>query len=88
MTPWQWWAGELDNPTYDLAGDCATREDVIREAIRFLKPGEQFRIVEARSSEDRRYEGSDHIPFLRTRNNEIITVGPIAAQPSAEGGEA
>lgn len=79
MTPWRWWAGELDEDVYDLVEDCATREEVIQAASRQLSPGDQFRIVEARASEDRRYEGSDFVPFLRTRNKEVITVGPVLA---------
>lgn len=77
MTPWAWWAGEIDDDVYSLAMEEPTREAAIREASRLLRPGDQFRIVEARSSTDRRYEGSDFVPFLRTRNNEIVTVGPV-----------
>lgn len=80
MTPWTWWAGELDDDTYGLA-EGSTREAVILEASRQMKTGQQFRIVEARASEDRRHEGSDCVPFLRTRNHEIITVGPIEVRP-------
>jgi len=79
MTPWSWWAGELDAETYDLACDVPTREAAIQEASRQLQAGETFQIVEARSSEDRRHEGSDRVPFLRTRNHEIITVGHVVA---------
>lgn len=79
MTPWSWWAGELDDNTYSLAGDEPTRDDCIREASRGMKAGDQFRIVEARASTDQKYEGSDFVPFLRTRNSEIITVGPVLA---------
>ena len=77
MMPWRWWAGELDDDVYNLAGDEPTREAVIKVARYGLKPGDQFRIVEARASSDRRYEGSDFVPFLRTRNAEIITVGHV-----------
>lgn len=78
MTPWSWWAGEIDADSYALA-EAATREAVIQQASSGMKPGDQFCIIKARSSEDRRYEGADMVPFLRTRNHEIITVGPIAA---------
>jgi hypothetical protein len=78
MTPWGWYAGELDELTYDLACDEPTREAAIREACRNLRPGEQFQIVEARSSTDRKYEGSDCVPFLRTRNKEILTAVAVA----------
>ncbi len=79
MTPWTWWAGDLDDDVYGLA-EAKTREEVIRDAAQQLKPGEQFRIVEARASQNRKYEGSDMVPFLRTRNHEIVTVGPIASE--------
>lgn len=77
MTPWTWFAGNLDDDVYDLA-EADTREKVIAAALDastgWLKPGAQSRIVEARSSTAKKYEGSDFVPFLRTRNKEIITV--------------
>lgn len=77
MTPWTWFAGNLGDDVYDLA-EADTREKVIASALDastgWLKPGDQFRIVEARSSTAKKYEGSDFVPFLRTRNAEIITV--------------
>ena len=79
MTPWSWWAGEIGADSYALVGDEKTRAAVIRAASRLLRPGDQFQIIEARLSEDQRYEGDDLVPFLRTRNHEIITVGPVAA---------
>lgn len=82
MTPWRWWAREPGDDTYDLACDEPTREAVIQEASRHLKPGDRFEIIEARASEDRRYEGSDLVPFLRIRNGETVTV---AASPSDGG---
>lgn len=85
MTPWSWWAGELDADAYDLAAEEKTREAAIQVASRQLKPGEQFQIIEARSSTDAKYEGADLVPFLRTRNHEIITVGPMTAKPSSGG---
>jgi hypothetical protein len=83
MTPWTWWAGEIDEDTYGLA-EAATRKDVIREASQGLKPGDKFRIVEARTSTAAQYEGSDCVPFLRTRNHEIITVGPVEVSPAPQ----
>lgn len=77
MTPWTWFAGNLDDDVYDLAEED-TREKVIEAALDastgWLKPGDQFRIVEARSSTAKKYEGADFVPFLRTRNSEIVTV--------------
>lgn len=80
MTPWTWFAGNIDDDVYDLA-EADTREKVIASALDastgWLKSGDQFRIVEARSSTAKKYEGSDFVPFLRARNEEIITVeGP------------
>lgn len=78
MTPWTWFAGNLDDDVYDLA-EADTREKAIEAALDastgWLKPGGQFRIIEARSSTAQKYEGSDFVPFLRTRNSEIIPVG-------------
>ena len=86
MSPWEWWASELDDDVYGLAGGEKTREEVIRLACQQMCSGEQFRIVEARSSSDRRYEGQDFVPFLRTRNLEIVTVGPVPTPaPTQEG---
>lgn len=73
MTPWTWFAGEIDEDVYELAEEN-TREKVIEAAMRHLSVGDQFRIIEARSSTAKKYEGSDFVPFLRTRNLEIIEV--------------
>lgn len=73
MTPWTWHAGRLDEDVYDLA-QASTREAAIREAASQLEVGEQFRIIEARSSEAEQYEGADFVPFLRTRNAKIVSV--------------
>lgn len=73
MTPWTWHAGHLDDDIYDLAEE-PTRERVIEVASLYLAVGDQFRIIEARSSTNAKYEGADFVPFLRTRNAEIITV--------------
>ncbi len=74
MTPWSWYAGEVDEFAYDLACDEPTREAAINAAVIQLEVGDQFQIIEARSSEAKRYEGDDTIPFLRTRNHELVTV--------------
>jgi hypothetical protein len=78
MTGWEWWAGDIDEDDYGLEGGIPTKDEVIRRVSRYMKPGDRFRVIEARSSADRRYEGSDFVPFLRTRNKEIVTVGPVA----------
>ncbi|KAB2680526.1 hypothetical protein [Brucella tritici] len=78
MTPWTWYAGHLDDDVYDLA-EATTREKVIEAALEevtgWLNPGDRFRIIEARSSDAKKYEGADFVPFLRTRNAEIIEIG-------------
>lgn len=77
MTPWRWWAGHPGESNFDVACECSSREEAIREACRNLGPGDQFVIVEARQSEAAKYEGAECIPFLRTRNRELLTVGPV-----------
>lgn len=74
MTPWSWYAGEVGEYSYDLACDEPSREAAINAAVAQLEVGDQFQIIEARSSEAKRYEGDDITPFLRTRNHELITV--------------
>jgi len=74
MTKWYWYAGEIGDDTYDLVSDAPTREDAIKEASRQLQIGDRFQIIEARSSQAKKYEGSDFVPFLRTRNHEIVSV--------------
>lgn len=74
MTPWSWCAGQVDEFAYDLACDEPSRDAVIAAAVAQLEVGDQFQIIEARSSEAKRYEGDDITPFLRTRNYELITV--------------
>ncbi len=74
---WEWYAGEVDCFTYDL-GCALSREEVIAQAEGRMKPGEQFQIIEAKASQAAKYEGSDHVPFLKTRNFEIVTVSKEA----------
>ncbi len=75
MTPWSWYAGEVDEYAYDLACDEPSREAAITAAVTQLEVGDQFQIIEARSSEDKRHVDDDGIiPFLRTRNHELVTV--------------
>lgn len=84
MTPWRWYAGIPGEDNYDLAWDCASRDEVIREAVRELEPGDTFQIIEARASEAAEHEGSDCVPFLRTRNHEVLTVGPALAKQGSD----
>lgn len=76
MSPWRWWAGCPGERTYDLACDCESRDEAVREALRNLSPGEKFQVIEARSSEAAVHEGADCVPFLRTRNHEVLVAGP------------
>ena len=69
---WEWWAGVVGEPIYDLAGGCSTREEVIAQAMREAAAGEPIQIIEARSSSAARYEGAESVPFVKTRNHEII----------------
>ncbi len=75
MTPWTWFAGSPGEPVYDIA-EAPTRAAVISAACRELGPGDTFRIVEARMSTDKQYEGDDFVPFCRERNHETLIVGP------------
>lgn len=72
MTGWEWWAGHLDEPIYDIAGGCASRADVIAQARENIGDRETFRIIEARSSTSLKFEADDFVPFMQTRNAEII----------------
>lgn len=74
MKPWYWYAGEIGEDTYELASDAPTREAAIEQASQHLSVGDQFQIIEARSSDAQKYECSDFVPFLRTRNHEIVSV--------------
>lgn len=75
MSPWTWWAGIPDDESYALA-EASTRDDVIKAALEELVPGDTFEIIEARSSDAKKWEGGDFVPFLRSRNHEVFVVGP------------
>ncbi len=81
MTPWRWWVGhdEDGEPETYAIGEVGSREEAIELGTRETEPGKRFWIVEARSSDARRYEQADVIPFLRTRNKEVIATPPIDA---------
>jgi hypothetical protein len=80
MTPWAWyWKHEGDE---GYGEECSSREAVIAAAHREVDPGATFEIVEARMSESLKYEGDDFIPFLRSRNQEVLT----APEPTGGGG--
>lgn len=72
MTRWEWWAGIVGEPIYDVAGGCSSREEVIAEALRNVSADEDIQIIEAVSSTAAKYDGADHVPFVRTRNHEVI----------------
>lgn len=87
MTPWRWFAGHPGEPVYDYACDEPTREAAIATALRNagLGPGGRFRIIEARSSEALIHDGSECVPFLRTRNEETLVVGDDGTAITAVG---
>lgn len=74
MTPWAWYWKHPDDESY--GEECSSREAVIAAAHREVRPGETFEIIEARMSEAVEHEGSDFIPFLRSRNHEVLTAPP------------
>lgn len=81
MTVWEWWWLEDGGQEYEgWAGACASRDDAIKEAQREVPVGARFIIIEARSSTAEKYEGADWVPFLRTRNREVLTNGPVAPE--------
>jgi len=73
VSPWSWFAGEIDAESYGLAEE-ASRDAVIAAALKELEPGDVFEIIEARSSDAKKYEGSDFVPFLQWRNHELLKV--------------
>ncbi|MGE0178963.1 MAG: hypothetical protein AB7O91_03980 [Sphingomonas sp.] len=79
MTPWGWFWLEEGEPNDCWAGEHDTRDHAIAEAQRELPAGAAFFVIEARSSEDMKYEGADCVPFLRTRNKERLVNGPVPA---------
>jgi len=72
VSPWHWYWKHADDEAY--GEECSTREAIIAAAEREVRPGDTFEIIEAVMSQARKHEGSDFIPFLRSRNHETITV--------------
>lgn len=73
---WEWWVGLVgDESFFSTARD---RGDAIKIGMREAEPGEQFKIVEARSSTAAKYADGNHdfVPFTHMRNHEILTNGP------------
>ncbi len=81
MMPWHWYWKHEDDESY--GEECSSREAVIAAAHREVRPGETFEIIEARMSEAVEHEGSDFIPFLRSRNHEVLTA-PLQAEQGAK----
>jgi len=69
---WEWWAGVVGEPIYNLAAGCKTREEAIRTALAEANSGDEIQIVEAVSSSAAKYEGAEEVPFIRMRNHEVI----------------
>ena len=74
-TDWEWWFGHVDNEGYSES--AKTREEAIKLGLRDTVAGEQFQIIEARSSTAQKYESGhyDIVPFTHTRNHEVLTNG-------------
>lgn len=83
MTPWQWWAGTVEDVdsdgSWDL-GEFDSREEAIDHASRGYPAGTPFYVIEARSSTSMQYEGADIVPFLRARNKERLVTGVRTAE--------
>jgi hypothetical protein len=47
----------------------------VSAALREYPVGAFFYVIEARSSTSKRYEGAEIVPFLRSRNKELLMVG-------------
>lgn len=80
MTPWSWWVGTeggVADGVYDVA-ECETRDEAVKAGCREVHRGQRFHIIEARCSTAKRpwTEEDALMPFLRTRNHEILTSGP------------
>jgi hypothetical protein len=76
MSPWEWYAGSPGEYSYNIVCGEPSREAVIRAALREISTGDTFQIIEARSSTSVKHEGSDCVPFLRTRNHEVLVADP------------
>src|SRR5688572_27022822 len=67
MAPWHWyWKLEGDE---SYGEERRTRDEIVAAANREVPAGERFEIIEARMSDAKMHEGSDYIPFLRSRNH-------------------
>lgn len=78
-TPWKWWVAQAGE-NWGYTGECDTREAAIAEG-RLLWPDEDLQILEGQMSTAQKYEGSDSVPFIKTRNHEIVprvTLRPVA----------
>lgn len=82
MTPWQWWATDVFSESEGTwsEGEFADKGSAIA-AGRKAFPGEHFYIIEARSSEARKHEGADVMPFLKRRNKELVYNPPAPPAP-------
>lgn len=74
---WEWHVGEINGDCYDI-GCSNSREAAIEAGMRHVGYGESFQIIEAISAGDDHPDWSeDWVPFLQTRNHEIITKGML-----------
>lgn len=73
-TAWQWWAtprAAYHEGEWTL-GEFSTREEAVAAGMEATEHGEFFYVVEARSSTAKKHEGAEIVPFVATRNLEII----------------
>ena len=70
---WRWYAAPADDAD-EFSCEQPTREATLAEAVREFGPGTPIVVIQAVMSEDRRYEGHDMVPFIRTRNREELTL--------------
>lgn len=73
---WEWQVGRCDGENHYDIGCGNSREDAIKQGMATVDPDESFQIIEAISAGDDHPDWSeDWVPFLQTRNHEIITKG-------------
>lgn len=84
MTRWEWFAGSYADVEYEgvySSGGFACRDDAIvelaRQGIEALDGQLLFYVIEARSSTAMRHEGADVVPFVRSRNLQLLDLGEL-----------
>lgn len=86
MTLWEWWAGDAENVDCEgcyESGPHPTREAAIAAGRDEKWGGDYFSIIEARSSSASKHDELEVVPFLRTRNFELIDNDPSSSDEKA-----